>query len=198
MQTSSTRQPEPSYSTDVLAKLAQLNIRQEGIEKHVLNFQTQLDNNKKVPEVLTNPQSSPVRPTSYPAQLNQTKKSKTSGDLPKIRTQLDHKSNTEDAIFLDYSKAFYCLSHNHLLSKLATLGIRGQSLEWFRSYLTGRNQMTEVKYTAKGVTRQICSGLQAITRGVPQSSVLGTSPLYPLHKRFSSVHGGFQQYTDVC
>ncbi|KAG8244319.1 hypothetical protein J6590_026157 [Homalodisca vitripennis] len=96
MQTSSTRQPEPSYSTDVLAELAQLKIRQEKIEKHVLNFQTQLDNNKKVPEVLTNPQSSPVRPTSYPAQLNQNKKGKTSGDLAKIRKQLDHKSNTED------------------------------------------------------------------------------------------------------
>ncbi|KAG8315941.1 hypothetical protein J6590_062030 [Homalodisca vitripennis] len=96
MQTSSTRQPEPSYSTDVLAELAQLKISQEGIEKHVLNFQTQLDNNKKVPEVLTNLQSSPVRPTSYPAQLNQNKKGKTSGDVAKIRKQLDHKSNTED------------------------------------------------------------------------------------------------------
>ncbi|KAG8325132.1 hypothetical protein J6590_075288 [Homalodisca vitripennis] len=83
MQTSSTRQPEPSYSTDVLAELAQLKISQEGIEKHV-------------PEVLTNPQSSPVRPTSYPAQLNQNKKGKTSGDLAKITKQLDHKSNTED------------------------------------------------------------------------------------------------------
>uniref|UniRef100_A0A1B6HDX7 Reverse transcriptase domain-containing protein n=1 Tax=Homalodisca liturata TaxID=320908 RepID=A0A1B6HDX7_9HEMI len=81
--------------------------------------------------------------------------------------------NTSTAIFLDYSKAFDCLSHDHLLSKLATLGIQGQSLEWFRSYLTGRSQMTEVKYTTKGITRQICSGLQAITRGVPQGSVLG-------------------------
>ncbi|KAG8243967.1 PC4 and SFRS1-interacting protein [Homalodisca vitripennis] len=84
-----TEESKKIYSTDVLAELAQLKNRQEGIEKHVLNFQTQLDNNKKVPEVLTNPQSSPVRPSSYPAQLNQNKKGKTSGDLAKIaRSQI--------------------------------------------------------------------------------------------------------------
>lgn len=81
--------------------------------------------------------------------------------------------NTSTAILLDYSKAFDCLSHDHLLSKLTTLGIQGLALNWFRSYLTRRKQMTEVKYTTKGLTCQTTSGLQTVTRGVPQGSVLG-------------------------
>lgn len=80
---------------------------------------------------------------------------------------------TTTAILLDYSKAFDCLSHEHLLTKLSTLGIRGQSLKWFTSYLTGRSQFTEVKYTTKGLTKQTQSELEVITRGVPQGSVLG-------------------------
>ncbi|KAG8305772.1 hypothetical protein J6590_108804 [Homalodisca vitripennis] len=64
--------------------------------------------------------------------------------------------NTSTAILLDYSKAFDCLSHDHLLSKLTTLGIQGQALNWFRSYLTGRRQMTEVKYTTRAKQHQGC------------------------------------------
>ena len=42
------------------------------------------------------------------------------------------------AIFLDLSKAFDTLSHDVLFSKLYKYGIRGTTLDWFKSYLTGR------------------------------------------------------------
>lgn len=94
-------------------------------------------------------------------------------NLVEFLTDQLEEGNTASAIMLDYSKAFDCLSHDHLLAKLATLGIRGGSHRWFESYLTGRSQQTEVKYTADGLTRQSMSRPQTTKRGVPQGSVLG-------------------------
>ena len=41
-------------------------------------------------------------------------------------------------IFLDVKKAYDCVDHSVLLSKLENAGIRGVPLEWFKSFISGR------------------------------------------------------------
>ena len=63
------------------------------------------------------------------------------------------------------SKAFDCVSHRILLSKLPYYGIQGLTLDWFRSYLDGRKQRVITG-------RDICRW-NGVVGGVPQGSVLG-------------------------
>ena len=76
------------------------------------------------------------------------------------------------ALFLDYRKAFDLVPHDVLLRKLEFYGIRGNILQWFRSYLTGRSQRT--KYDSK------MSDSLPIEIGLAQGSVLGPI-LFNLH-----------------
>ena len=68
-------------------------------------------------------------------------------------------------IFLDFSKAFDTVDHHIMLTKLFHYGIRGNALEWFRSYLSNRCQFV----TYNGVS----STSKAVKCGVPQGSILG-------------------------
>lgn len=81
--------------------------------------------------------------------------------------------NTISSVYLDLSKAFDCLGHDLVLSKLKTLGVTETALKWFRSYLEGRTQLVETKKKEQGLTSTVQSDLISTSRGVPQGSVLG-------------------------
>ena len=82
----------------------------------------------------------------------------------RILKDIDDK-NISLAIFMDLSKAFDTLNHQILLNKLNFYGISGIALEWFSSYLTGRQQFVEID----GVS----SNSLTLSTGVPQGSILG-------------------------
>ena len=76
------------------------------------------------------------------------------------------------ATFIDLSKAFDCLQYEQLFGKMTALGFTENTLQWFKSYLTGRRQITDVEGT---ISEELDNNL-----GVPQGSILGcllyTSP----------------------
>ena len=68
-------------------------------------------------------------------------------------------------VFVDLKKAFDTADYQILSAKLNHYGIRGVSNDWFKSYLSNRNQYISI-YGYE-------SGLAALSCGVPQGSVLG-------------------------
>ena len=57
------------------------------------------------------------------------------------------------------------MNHSILLKKLEHYGVRGLSLEWFKNYLSGRQQFIQI-----GTNKSTCSSIKC---GVPQGSILG-------------------------
>ena len=68
-------------------------------------------------------------------------------------------------IFIDQRKVFDAVNHDILLPKLEHYGIRGSMLDWFKSYLTNRNQYVYINGESSKIKELSC--------GVPQGSVLG-------------------------
>ena len=69
------------------------------------------------------------------------------------------------ALFLDLKKAFDTVNHELLINKLNSLGIKGNELNWFVSYLNNRVQAVNIGHSM--------SNFQGIKVGVPQGSILG-------------------------
>ena len=84
--------------------------------------------------------------------------------MEEITNSIDNKKHMI-GVFIDLKKAFDTIDHSILLKKLEIYGIRGATNDWFRSYLTGRNQIVSVKGCASGKLTSTC--------GVPQGSILG-------------------------
>jgi hypothetical protein len=76
------------------------------------------------------------------------------------------------AVFIDYSKAFDTVDHSKLLDKLERYGVRGLSLDYFRSYL--ENRYLYVNY------HSVSSDKITVSTSVPQGSCLGPA-LYNLY-----------------
>jgi len=76
------------------------------------------------------------------------------------------KGGQVDMIFLDFSKAFDCVSHPLLLYKLRTFyGVDGVLLSWISDYLSNRSQRVVIENSSSAVL--------PVLSGVPQGSILG-------------------------
>ena len=68
-------------------------------------------------------------------------------------------------VFLDLSKAFDTLSHPILYDKLSKYGIRGLTLDWFKSYLSNRYMRVKCQTSESFISY---SQPQKISYGAPQ------------------------------
>ena len=75
------------------------------------------------------------------------------------------RGETISVAFVDLSKAFDRVQHQQLLIALHGMGVHASALRWFASCLAGRSQRV--------VTRASQSSSLAVSRGVPQGSILG-------------------------
>ena len=82
----------------------------------------------------------------------------------KVKCALEQKNHVF-GIFIDLSKAFDTICHEKLLIKLENYGIRGNTLNLIKSYMSGRYQYVKFNNTK--------SDIKNVEYGVPQGPVLG-------------------------
>ena len=73
--------------------------------------------------------------------------------------------NSVDVVYLDLRKAFDCVPHRRLLSKLQSYGITGRLLDWIENFLINRKQRVCIRGSFSDWVNTIS--------GIPQGSVLG-------------------------
>ena len=89
------------------------------------------------------------------------------GTIAKNREEKKHTVG----IFIDLSKAFDTLNHTMLLQKMSRYGIRGTTLNWFRSYLKERTMRVKCSSNTTGGIEY--SAYHQLDYGTPQGSCLG-------------------------
>jgi hypothetical protein len=73
-------------------------------------------------------------------------------------------------LICDLKKAFNCVSHELLISKLEFYGVNGTILNWLKSYLYNSKQRVLLQLDS---SPNILSDWETARHGVPQGSVLG-------------------------
>jgi hypothetical protein len=86
-----------------------------------------------------------------------------------ILETLEH-CNHSLGIFCDLTKAFDCVVHDILLSKLTIYGIGGITVIWLKSYLENIRQRVELYNNEHG---KYCSGWETVKYWVPQGLIVG-------------------------
>jgi hypothetical protein len=97
---------------------------------------------------------------------------RTDDAIYKLTTEILNSMNSKLAVggtFCDLEKAFDCVDHGILLSKLKFFGINGKNLALYQSYLDKRYSRTLIHNESDNKV----SCWTKIKHGVPQGSVLG-------------------------
>ena len=102
------------------------------------------------------------------------------------KVRFNRSTNKVRTFSLYLSKAFDTIDHSLLIRKLDNYGIRGNSLNWFKSYLKGRIQRVKLN---------VSSGWEKIVCGFPQGSILGPLLLHDICTRHASSLQTFRGYT---
>ena len=94
--------------------------------------------------------------------------------LPKVKVDILRAMDNQEVVclvLLDLSAAFNSINHDILIARLQDrFGIGGTTLEWFRSYLSGRSQCVAI---GDLVMDGALSDSKSLSQGAPQGSVLG-------------------------
>ena len=80
--------------------------------------------------------------------------------------------------FCDLQKAFDCVDHDILLSKMNWYGISGKEYKLISSYLKNRHHTVNITNKSK----QYYSKWECIRFGIPQGSILGPLFFYIIYK----------------